>query len=94
MLSQIPFECVRRVWDSLVKRRVEAESWEKEAREKDLSLAEVSNFVWTRSNNILSGGGAEDQGEPSEKSEESRDGSHGAEVQSGQPQCAALDRYC
>ena len=31
----------RRVWDSLVKRRVEAESWEKEAREKDLSLAEV-----------------------------------------------------
>jgi len=29
------------VWDSLVKRRVEAESWEKEAREKDLSLAEV-----------------------------------------------------
>merc|ERR1719234_2292934 len=31
----------RRVWGSLVKRRVEAESWEKEAREKDLSLAEV-----------------------------------------------------
>merc|ERR1719234_1945540 len=31
----------RRVWDSLVKRRVEAESWEKEARDKDLSLAEV-----------------------------------------------------
>ena len=31
----------RRVWESLVKRRVEAESWEKEAREKDLSLAEV-----------------------------------------------------
>ena len=30
------------MWDSLVKRRVEAESWEKEAREKDLSLAEVS----------------------------------------------------
>ena len=91
MLSQIPFECVRRVWDSLVKRRVEAESWEKEAREKDLSLAEVSNFVWTRSNNILSGGGAEDQGEPSEKSEESRGGSRRAKGQSGQSQCAALD---
>ena len=37
------------MWDSLVKRRVEAESWEKEAREKDLSLAEVSNFVWAAS---------------------------------------------
>ena len=74
-----------------MKRRVEAESWEKEAREKDLSLAEVSNFVWTRSNNILSGGGAEDQGEPSEKSEGSRGGSRRAKVQSGQSQCAALD---
>ena len=31
----------RRVWESLVKRRVEAESFEEEAREKDLSLAEV-----------------------------------------------------
>ena len=39
--SSIALNIIRRVWDSLVKRRVEAESWEQEAREKDLSLAEV-----------------------------------------------------
>ena len=42
------------MWDSLVKRRVEAESWEKEAREKDLSLAEVINkFFLERLTSVL-----------------------------------------
>ena len=32
-----------------MKRRVEAESWEKEAREKDLSLAEVKYIFFSSS---------------------------------------------
>ena len=44
--SSIALNIIRRVWDSLVKRRVEAESWEQEAREKDLSLAEVRTVIF------------------------------------------------